>query len=548
MIGKIEGNNLIMMTRATPKVLALVSQLEGRRFWLKGGGLKIEDTPHNRKVFSDNFQELNLEGASEGFEEFDTQKAELADYNFKRKPDKHQVEALKRMHGRHVFGLFAEQGTGKTKVGIDRSGQLFCAGQITAVLVVTKKGVHRQWIEAELPKDCGVPYAGDWWCGKPVSSELLSNDEQTLKWFAINYDALRSKKAIEAVEEFCASHSGKLMIIADESHSIKSHTSNRHKAMTRLRPHSNYRLAMTGTPIAKDLTDEWAQLLWLDPRILGVKYITTFRAKYCIMGGFEGRAVVGHKNIEEFKAKVAPWSYRITKEQIGYIPKRFSEWVFDLTKEQKRILLDLKQELLVQFGDGQEIRMLSGGPVIAKMQQVTNGFLIDHEKKTTHQLIPVEKNPRANAMLEWMEANEGKKIIWCSLIEDRKVVAEALLNAGIKFVVYEGSDEKRHTAKSRFIEDDDVEVFIANPSSAGTGLDGLQLVCSQALYYSNSFNSIDRWQSEDRIDRRGMVGGSRYTDLIAKGSTDRYRLRSLKSKKGLSSIALGDVQQFFNDF
>lgn len=545
MIAKIEGSSAIIPTRASPAVLAALPQVEGRRSWLKGGGLKIEDTPHNRAIFERIMPGVVWEGLEVAASEFDVSETQTA-FKFKRQPDPHQEEALKRMHGKNVFGLFLEQGTGKTKVAIDRANQLFAAGQITGVLVVTKKGVHRQWVDSELPKDHSAPYEGGWWEGKALSDGLKSQGV-SLKWWSVNYDALRSAKAFKICEVFCRSHNGRLLIIADESQCIKNHTSARHKAMARLKPFSSHRLLLTGTPIAKDLTDEWAQLKWLDHRIIGVKYITTFRAQYCIMGGYEGRAVVGHKNLEEFKTKVAPWTHRVTKKQIGYIPKHYKEWVFDLAKDQKALIRQVKQELIAEVSEQQTLSINSATAAFTKVQQIANGFLID-EFGQVIRLMPAEKNPRAIALLEWLEANEGKAVIWTRFIADRELASEALKGAGVGFVEYSGSDAERHTAKASFVGDEPVRCFLANPQSAGTGLDGLQRVCSQALYYSNSFNSIDRWQSEDRIDRRGMIGGSVYTDLIAKGSTDRHILRNLDSKKGISNMTLSDIDSAFKDF
>lgn len=544
MIAKIEGSSAIIPTRASPAVLAALPQVEGRRSWLKGGGLKIEDTPHNRAIFDRIMPSIAWEGVEVAASEFDaTEPQSIFKFSFKRKPDPHQKYSLERMHGKRHFGLFLEQGTGKTKVAIDRACQLFCAQQITGVLVVTKKGVHRQWVDSELPKDHSLPYEGGWWEGKPLPGGLKVQGG-CLKWWSVNYDALRSTKAFKICEEFCQAHNGQLLIIADESQCIKNHASARHKAMAELKSFSSHRLLLTGTPIAKDLTDEWAQLKWLDHRIIGVKYITTFRAQYCIMGGYEGRAVVGHKNLEEFKAKVAPWTHRVTKQQIGYIPKRYKDWIFDLTKDQKSLIKQVKQELIAEISEHQTLSISSATAAFTKVQQIANGFLIDEESKVIR-LMPTEKNPRVIAMLEWLEANEGKAVIWTRFIADRQIVAEALANSGIGFAEYSGSDSQRHSAKKSFIEDDAVRCFLANPQSAGTGLDGLQTACSQALYYSNSFNSVDRWQSEDRIDRRGMISGSAYTDLIAKGSTDRYILRNLDSKKGISSMTLGDIESAF---
>ena len=545
MQANIEGPSITLATRATPLVLAVLPQLEGRRTWLKGGGLRIENTPHNVERLRESFPSLDLQGASVGADEFDGL-ADHAPFAFKRIPDPHQQTALDRCEKYRFFGHFMEQGTGKTKVAIDHCCRLFARGQITGVLVVTKKGVHRQWVEAELPKDHGQEFMADYWRHKPLDPALKVQGG-ALKWLSINYDALRSKTAMGLATEFCQAHSGKLMIIADESQCIMNHTSGRHKAMMLLRGYSSHRLLLTGTPMGKDLTDQWAQLKWLDENILGAKYLTTFRAQYCIMGGYEGRAVVGHKNMDEFKRRTARYTYRVTKAEIGYIPKHYGEWIYDLSADQLRLVRQIKQELMAELTNGDSVPISSATSAFMKVQQIANGFLIDEDEKVIR-LMPVDKNPRAIAALEWLDSHDGKAVIWTRFTEDRAIVGEALDAAGINFAEYTGSDRQRHEAKLSFIHDPEVRCFLANPQSAGTGLDGLQTVCTQALYYSNSFNAIDRWQSEDRIDRRGMIGGSVYTDLIGKGSTDRYILRNLKKKKGISALSLGDIEDAFDVF
>jgi len=545
MIAKLEDDKITLMTRATPTVLAMLPALEGRRNWLKGGGLRLENTKHNLDYIKAHFPALEVQGASNDIELFESVHIPI-NFQFKREPDPHQLVAFNRCQGKRFFGQFMEQGTGKTKVAIDRSCQLFLAGEITGVLVVTKKGVHRQWIESELPKDHGPLYKGDYWRNKPLP-EILKWQGDELKWFSVNYDALRGKKAREAVLEFCQAHKGKLHIVADESQHIMNQ-SIRHDKMLKLKPFSSYRTILTGTPIAKDLTDEWAQLVWLDENILGIKYLTTFKAKYCLQTVKGTRvSVTGVQNLDEFKRKVEPFTYRVTKEQIGYIPKHYSDWLLDLTTEQVRLIAQVKQELIAELADGKVVPVTSVTAAFTKVQQIANGFIID-ERGVPIRLMPVEKNPRAIAALEYLDAKEGKQVLWTRFIEDRRILAEAMRSAKINFSEYTGSDEARHNAKMTFIMDPSVRGFLANPQSAGTGTDGLQTVCTQALYYSNSFNALDRWQSEDRIDRRGMIGGSNYTDLIARNSIDRYILRNLKQKKGLSAMVLSDILEAFDDF
>ena len=549
MLLKIEGNRAVLQTRATPKILAVVSRLEGRRSWLKNSaGLAIENTPHNISVL------LEVDGvvldtdkdpqniAAGAQDEFDLGNPT---YKPKTKPYDHQLRALKAMQGKHAFGLFMEQGTGKTKTLIDWAGDLWSQGKITGVLVVSRKGVHRQWIESEIPAHFNGEFIGVHWPVKKFPDSLLSGSE--LKWLAFNYDGIKTVSGAEVAEQFCAAHKGKLLIIADESQEIKTHTSGRYKAMTGLKQYSSHRALATGTPIAKDLTDEWAQMRWLDEAIVGIRYITAFRAEYCILGGFEGKVVVGHKNLAAFKQKVDPYTFRATKDEIGILPKQYNEWHFDLTRSQISLMRELKQSLEAVLATGDTMTVANAAVAINKFQQIAGGFVIDDDQ-IVHRLMPCEDNPRVVAAIEWLEAGEGKAVIWARYREDMKLLAEALKAKGKIFVEYHGgvNDAGRAQSIKSFMDTEGAQVFLANPQSAGTGLN-LQGLCNRALYYSNSFNAIDRWQSEDRIHRIGTVGAVTYTDLIGKRSTDRRIISNLKQKKGFSDLALSDLRQMLDD-
>jgi len=543
MSAKIVDGRIVVATRATPDVLVFLPTLEGRRIWLKGGGLSVEDTPHNRSAVEGKFGPVSAE--EEDVKIVGLQKRQMP--NFKRKPEPHQIEALQAIGDKDNFALFMEQGTGKTKVGIDWACALFVAGEIDAVLVLSKRGVHRQWIEEEVEKDCSVDWDGAFWDKKAIPDRILKKTDGKLLWFGINWDAIKTAGGFAAAQDFCLSHKNRLLIIGDESQEIKNIKSLRSKAAFKLKRHANRRLITTGTPIAKDLTDEWAQLMWLDESIIGCKYITTFRSKYCIMGGFEGRQIIGHKNMEEFKGKVGPHSFRRTKEQIGILPKRYTEWKFDLTRDQKKMIRSIKDDLLAEISEGVEININTAASAFSKIQQVACGFLIDQANETTHRLMPVDKNPRTIAAMEWLAANEGKAIIWSAFIEDKAILVEAMKAAGISFCEYHGatSEADRKAAKDTFLDPDGAQVLIAG-KSASTGLN-LQGLCNRALYYSNSFNAIDRWQSEDRIHRIGTVGAVTFTDLIGVGSTDRHIRRNLLQKEGIARMSLGDYINALED-
>ncbi len=554
----VDDNKAILHSKPSSSVLGVTGQMEGRRTWLKEGGLKFDPTEHNLRII------LSLPGV-----ELEDKRASAArpdggldwgviEYTPKTAPMEHQARALAKVSPLPFFALFMEQGTGKTWVVLHRAGTLYANGKITGMIVLTKKGVHRQWALSEFPKHFSLPFSAH---HSPFKS--MPAFGQGLQVLCFNYDGVKTPKQLAIAIEFAERHAGKLLVVCDESQEIKNTQSARHKAVDEIKAFSSHRAITTGTPIAKDLTDEWAQLRWLNEKIIGIKYLSTFKASYCIMGGFEMRSVVGSKNVDDFKALTDPHIFRATKEELGILPKQYSEWVFSLTKQQLDMMRELKSELELKVADwkfdpdpegsgaitdseGRTVDIQGAAQYIIKAQQIASGFVKDSEEGEVHRLMEVADNPRAQAMIEWVQSGEGKFVIWHKFIEDRHIIQEALEAAGIGFVTYTGTDAQRAAAVDAFMDPEGPAGFISNPQSGGTGLN-LQGLCNRALYYSNDWRAIDRWQSEDRIHRIGTVGVCVYTDLMAKHSPDRRIANNLRKKKNISNLILDGVESIFDD-
>ena len=545
---EIKNGRAVLHTKMTPQMSTIAPLLEGRRKWLVGGGFSFEPTVHNLSIVrkyipglhvnaSINPEYIGLEGYFDGERTTSTYSPKTALYD-------HQKEALKRCLEKRNFALFMEQGTGKTKVAIDVAGTRFCSGEITGLLIVAPKGVHRQWIESQIPQHCGILTSCEYWpfsvknCSIP--NGLMPSDKMAV--FSINIDGIKTPSGQKACFEFFAAHKNRVMMVMDESHLIKNSLSRRWRAANDIGSKAAFRLALTGTPVAKNLSDEWAQLKWLDEGIIGIRYLRSFINEYCIMGGFDNREILAHKNVESFRAKVDPFTFRATKEQIGILPKSYDRWTFDLSAEQKRLVKQIKKDLQAEISSGAITTAANAALKIMRIQQICNGFIAD-ENGGTHRIFhPVGDNPRIAALKNFLENREGKVAIWCRFVEDIRMVMEAL---GSDAVAYYGAidDSGRAKAVKGFLDPNGPRFFVSNPSTGGTGLN-LQGICQSVLYYSNSENSIDRWQSEDRTHRIGTVGSVVYTDLIAKGSTDSRILQNLSKKKQISDMAIGDIESW----
>lgn len=453
-----------------------------------------------------------------------------------------QAKALAKMQGLYEFALFSEQGTGKSKVALDWLGALWMQGKIDAAVIIAPKGVHRQWIEEQMPIHYGGGYAALWW-GQKSNADTICGPKPRLPVIAVNYDAAKTPAGSEAIAAFLGK--SRYALVLDESHNVKNRRSQRWKACRTLAKNARckYRLLLTGTPIARDLTDEWAQFYILNPDIIGIKYITAFRAEYCRMGGFMGRRVMGAKNLDKFKEVTEPHIFRAVKADMGIEAKQYSRWHFDMSEPQRRQYDDFKETLLMEI-ENEEITASNALTRMLRLQQISNGF-IQGDTGPIPLFSHPEKIPRIQALKEMIEAEEDESpiIIWCRFQEDIHNVANAL-GGGINCLQYYGSMTAR--LRKAAIDDwlsqkYDQRFLVATPSSGGTGLN-LQGKCTRAIYYSNSFNAIDRWQSEDRIHRIGTKGVVTYVDLICRNTIDSAILDNLRQKKNLSALTLDQIK------
>jgi hypothetical protein len=533
------------------KAGTLAALMEGRKSWVALSHFRFETTEANIRAFKDHFPDCVVADERDLAEQFDiaaspdVPEAVMLDgnYPFILPPRDFQLENFHKFKDLPQFAIFSEQGTGKTKVMYDIISYRFMRKTVDAVIILSSpKGVHAQWIEEQLPKHLWpcVPFMASFWNGKIVPFWVGMKTPGSLQIFSANIDAVIHERSCEPLEMLMQLHGPRLMVVVDESDSIKNATSRRNKELRRLcdKYRVQQRAIMTGTPIAKDLTDEWAQFLFLNPAIIGHKYKTAFQAQYCRMGGFENRSVVGHRNVQAFKDLTAPYIFRATKSQLNLPEKVYDEIVFDLTPEQKKHTKTLKEAFLAQLDGGEIVSVANAAAMMVRLQQLSCGYLVD-EDGTYHDL---EVNPRMDAIKRLRASVGGKIIIWARFNRDIEHVTEAMGRSAVSY--YGGtSTDDRVKAKERFMNDPDCTELVANPQAAGKGVDGLQHVCTVAAYYSNSYNAIDRWQSEDRIHRIGQSGTATYFDLVARGSVDRAILANLRQKKGLSQMVLDDVKR-----
>ena len=554
----------IIKVSITPALMDHLARLPGKKFW-RGRELLFAQDAANLEFLKREFpqarwdQDLSARVAQlEELRESQNRNAALKrlpvkldekSFAFKTKPYAHQAKAFFLSRDQAAYALFMDMGTGKTKVIIDTIAYLYAAGRIDVALIVAPNGVHRNWL-AELRTHMPA------WCSHSVAyyssnmnkrerdslgAMLLASDR--LRIMAMNVEALSHDSGAKAAINFLSMGMAPFMAI-DESTRIKTPSARRTRVAIRLGEMATYRRIMSGAPVTKGVEDLYAQFKFLNPDIVGFSTFTQFKARYCIMGGFEMRQVVGYQNLEELKRRIDGFSFRVTKEECLDLPPKVYETIeVPLTPEQRKLYNQLRDDLLVQIGDGQLIDAQIAVVRMIRMQQVICGYLPGAEQGELHR-IP---SARIQALMEVVQDNDAKIIVWAHFVADIKAISEALAAAHIGHVTYYGGTKNadRDAAVHSFQNVPGCRVFVGQPGSGGIGL--TLTAASIVIYYSNGFNAEERWQSEDRAHRIGQYKSVTYIDLIAPGTIDGKIVKALRKKENVANLVMNEGVQAFLD-
>ena len=471
-------------------------------------------------------------------------------YKFKTEPYQHQKDALKKCWNKEAFAIFAEMGTGKTKIALDNACILYNKGKIDRALIIAPKGTYMNWVDQEIPvhvPDYIEKNVVAW--KQSTSSEYrqqLKNikdmNDFRFKIMVMNVEALSTKKGVEFARIFLI---GKSMMIVDESTTIKNPQAKRTKNILELSKEAPYKRILTGSPVTQSPMDLWSQMDFLEPEILGQQSFYAFRTKYAVLitasaagGTHKFQKIVKFKNLKELGKLVSPHSYRILKKDCLDLPdKIFTKRIIELSDEQKKAYSEMKTSA---------ITILKGEPATAvnvltqliKLHQITCG----HMKTDNGDIINL-KNSRLDELMQILGETTGKAIIWANYIHDINTIESAIKKEfGLdSYCTYYGAtkQEDRQACINKFQDETNpVRFFIGNTQTGGYGITLTQ--ASTVIYYSNNYDLEKRIQSEDRAHRIGQKNPVLYVDLVAKETVDEKIIQALRNKVNIASEINGE--------
>ena len=146
---------------------------------------------------------------------------------------------------------------------------------------------------------------------------------------------------------------------------------------------------------------------------------------------------------------------------------------------------------------------------------------------------------------DWCESNEDEKVVvFGCLKEPLKELHKKFSNS--RLITGETLSKKRDEILESFKTDPKIQILFANIQCIGTGVDGLQEVCSNAMIIELPNKSTDLSQAVSRLERDGQRSSINIYYLLSRETIDEKSWEFLKEKKSVTDIVNRGIEDDFS--
>jgi SNF2 family DNA or RNA helicase len=337
-------------------------------------------------------------------------------------------------------------------------------------------------------------------------------------------------------------------VILDEAQNVKNPETKQSRAARALK--SDYRVALTGTPVENNIGDLWAIMEFLNPGFLGAQ--SEFKKTFFI-------PIQAQRDPEasaRLKRLTGPFILRRLKTDktiIADLPEKNEMKVFcTLTKEQASLYAAVAQDAIRSIGESEGIQRR--GQVLAtlsKLKQVCNHpaqFLGDNSA------IPGRsgKLARLTEMLEEALSEGDRALVFSQFAEMGAIIQKHLQETfGREALFLHGATPKKH--RDRMVErfqssngnGGGPSVFVLSLKAGGTGLN---------LTAANHVFHFDRWwnpavenQATDRAFRIGQTRNVQVHKFICAGTLEDKIDEMIERKQAIAASVVGAGENWLTE-
>jgi SNF2 family DNA or RNA helicase len=393
---------------------------------------------------------------------------------------------------------------------------------------------------------------------RPASPEALKKALKGVDLVLTSYGLLqRDSELLESVD-----WQG---VVIDEAQAIKTPTAKQSMAARDLaRPgrnsrHGRFRIALTGTPVENRVSELWALMDFLNPKVLGDEPF--FRQRYRLPIERYGDMA----SLRDLKARVGPFILRRLKTDksiISDLPEKveLSEWV-SLSAEQKKLYnktVEASLDAIARAPLGQKHGQVLA--LLTKLKQICNHPALALKEDADQAVGPTGVGAKGEASFvsrsakvqrleeileEVMEAGDRALLFtqfaeWGHLL---KAHLERKWRQEVPFLYGNTSKNERQAMVDRFQDDPrGPQLFLLSLKAGGVGLN---------LTRASHVFHIDRWwnpavenQATDRAYRIGQQNRVMVHKFITSGSVEEKIDRMIREKSKLAADIVGSGEEW----
>lgn len=343
------------------------------------------------------------------------------------------------------------------------------------------------------------------------------------------------------------------LVVFDEAQRMKNRSSASSRAASRLSK-VPYRLALTGTPMDQDPRDLWAIMRFVEPEVFGKNW-KDFDRDYLEQPNIDPRntrnpetrkrlilklmiakrkAPIRKDMLKTFAREISPYVIRVSAEDAGLSTARSIHKACEMKGSQLRLYRKLEKTMVVKVQGTTVVTPLKITQM-AKLQQITGGFLIDEDGET-HVL--------RNAKLELLErlvtryAEDEPFVVFCKYRYELSAVEDMLRSMGFRSIaklwgkVKDTKTKKHRTELLMDWQRGKYDVMIAQQKTGGVGVDLFH--ARTAFVFSMGHSWIDHSQMKARLDAMSEDVAARFFFLYCRDTIDQDIVKAVGTKESVS--------------
>ena len=408
-------------------------------------------------------------------------------------------------------GINGDQpGLGKTPTSIAYANER----EFQRILVIVPASVRLQWGE-RIREWSTIPR-----CHVSVMLKVKDGIHPTAHYQVISYDAARNPAIIRAISKYKWQ-----LLICDEAHKMKNidalttrailgnsrgeyqHGTEKMKAIAH---YCQEHLALTGTLLLNRPSECYNLIRFFDHEAIDFMSEEKFKERY--------NRQADMKTIEGKRFKLESTSLELELQnrlRVNVMARHEKKDVLKFMKPPRYAIVKCEADGAVRGAlDAEGMLGLSIDEI-----QTTKDFEILGHIAEARRLMGVALAPQiVDYAIDFLEGSDEKLVIFGWHLDVLSIFEEQLSRFGTVRIDGSKSPRAREKAVDDFVNRPNVRVFIGNIQAAGTGLDGLQQVCSRCYLAEPDWVPAQNEQAVSRLDRIGQENLVTAEIFVAPGS------------------------------